>query len=413
MGVRMAWMWMVVCGVLLCLKGAAEGTDVLYLTWMHDPATTMTIQWHTELEETASEVRYHRVGEDVWREGEGSCKELKQGPVLVHTVELDELSPNAEYEFELRGEVYRFRTLPQELNQSVKFVIGGDAYCHLSKFRQMNEEIAALDPDFVVIGGDIAYTVNSRAVFKGHGWELHRWQNFFREWKDQMVTSDGRLIPLVVVVGNHDIKPTALTEQHQYYLFYELFAFPEPGIPYRTLDFGKYLSLFLLDSGHSVHIEGEQTRWLTQALSDRQEQDYKFALYHVGAYPSVYPFTGRTPKRIRYYWSPLFERYGVQVAFEHHNHAYKRTHRMKRGQIAPDGVLYMGDGSWGVTARKPKEMWYLEKKAKVNAVCVITLSREGGKIEAMDLHGDMIDRVSLAPPKRAVGHRPLSYLRGS
>lgn len=392
----------------------AQSPSVLYLTWMHDPTTTMTVQWHSDDPAEASAVSYHKRGETGWSEQTGGYAPLPSSRILVHTVELDGLEPDTLYEFRLgeRGsQSYSFRTLPASLTRPVKFVIGGDAYFYLSTFRKMNAQIAAQDPDFVIVGGDIAYTQNSRAVFKGKGWELSRWRRFFKEWKEQMVTSDGRLIPLVPVIGNHDIKQTTLSTKGQHYLFYELFALPEKGVSYRGLDVGDYLSLFLLDTGHSYHIEGQQTQWLDKQLSSKQLVPYKMAVYHVGAYPSVYPFYGSCPKKIRAYWSPLFERYQLQAAFEHHNHAYKRSFPMKQGAVHPDGVLYMGDGSWGVSARKPKEMWYLEKSAQVNAVNVITLTSEKGKVEALNIKGEKIDSVGLLPTQREVSWNEGRWLR--
>jgi len=377
----------------------AQNPSVLYLTWIHDPTSTMTVQWHTEQTDPESCVRYRKQGESTWLNREGSYNLLTQSDIIVHTVELDQLDPDTVYEFSLKegSKIYTFRTLPQTLSRSLKFVMGGDAYFYLSKFKLMNARIASLDPDFVVVGGDIAYTVNSRAVFKGKGWELNRWRRFLKEWKEHMVTSDRRMIPIIPVVGNHDIKQSSLIGKHQHYLFYELFALSEKGISYRTMDVGDYLSLFLLDSGHSFHIEGQQTKWLEDSLAERQKLPYKFASYHIAAYPSVYPFDGGVPKRIRYYWSPLFERYHLQAAFEHHNHAYKRTFPIKRGKSDPTGVVYMGDGSWGVSARKPKELWYLEKKAQANAVCLVTLQSEQGKVEAIDVSGSVIDQISFMP----------------
>lgn len=383
-------------------KGADDqlkAPDVLYLTWMHDPSTTMTVQWHSK--EADSQVSYRKVGESEWQVKEGVFNPLPKTKVLVHTVEMDELEPNTDYQFSLVGREgeYLFRTLPKSLAKPVKFVIGGDAYVSLSTLRKMNARIASQDPDFVVVGGDIAYTTNRRAVYKSDGWELNRWNIFLKEWKSLMVTSDGRMIPMMVVLGNHDIKPISLSPAPQHFLFYELFALEEKGKPYRVFDAGDYLSLFLLDTGHTYHIEGQQSEWLKNNLFRRENVLYKMAAYHVGAYPSVYSYKGGVPKKIRSEWSPLFERYRLNVAFEHHNHAYKRTFPMKDGKIDPEGVIYMGDGSWGISPRKPKKMWYLDFAERTNAVCLITLNSEKSTIEGINLKGEVIDSVTTLPTR--------------
>jgi acid phosphatase type 7 len=387
------------CTSLALAREKENSPSVLYLTWMHDPTTTMTIQWHTTDADGASQVAYRKKGEAEWQLKKGIYTLLPKTNLSIHTVELDGLKPGEEYQFRLIGKkgVHRFRTLASDLSKPVRFVVGGDAYFYLSVLRKMNEQIASKDPDFVVVGGDIAYTNGRRAVFKGKGWEIKRWRTFLKEWKKQMVTSDGRMIPIVPVLGNHDVKASTLTSMSHHFLFYELFAMPEKGTPYRVLDAGNYLSLFLLDSGHTFHIEGQQTQWLKQVLCERENVLYKMAAYHVAAYPSVYPYGSHSSKKIRSEWNPLFERYHLNIAFEHHNHAYKRTFPLKGSKVDPDGVIYMGDGSWGVTPRKPKRLWYLASIAQANAVCVVTLDSQRAVVEALDIHGDILDSVSTLP----------------
>src|ERR1700679_687065 len=40
-----------------------KAPSVLYLTWMHDPTTTMTVQWQSKGEDPLSEVFYRKMGE--------------------------------------------------------------------------------------------------------------------------------------------------------------------------------------------------------------------------------------------------------------------------------------------------------------------------------------------------------------
>ncbi len=391
----------------------AKGPSVLYLTWMHDPTTTMTVHWHTTSSDPMTQIAYRKQGEKEWQTKDGTYAHVPKTNLFIHTVELDDLNPGTDYQFQLVGKkgTYRFRTLAQDLSHPLRFVVGGDAYFYLSTLRKMNERIAACDPDFVVVGGDIAYTCGRRAVFKGKGWELKRWRTFLKEWKQQMVTSDGRLIPILPVIGNHDIKGITMIPMQQHFLFYELFAMPEKEVPYRAFDVGNHLSLFLLDSGHSFHVSGRQTEWLKQALSKRENVSYKMAAYHVAGFPSVYPYRGSNAKQIRMNWSPLFERYHVNVAFEHHNHAYKRTFPIRNDKINPDGVVYMGDGSWGVTPRKPKKMWYLANAAQTNSVCLVTLTPELSLVEAIDIKGNIIDSTTTFPNNPQLAWNEKSLLK--
>ncbi len=399
----------------MCSMGFASSPSILYLTWTQDPTTTMTVQWHTAPKEKTSEVLYRKAGDSEWQTKSGGCLRLLKTDYLVHTVELEQLQPNSDYEFSIQGKqgAYKFRTMPKVLDRPVRYVIGGDAYYYFDRFYMMNAQIAAHDPDFVVVGGDIAYSYGHRAVMKRKNWAIDRWRTFLQQWKKQMVTSDGRLIPLLAVVGNHDVRKLRADPERYEVMFYELFAMPDRKVSFRTLDFGQYLSLFLLDSGHSYPVRGRQADWLKQGLGERENFSYKMAVYHVGAYPSVYSYTGAIPEEIRKTWCPLFEKYHLNAAFEHHSHAYKRTHLIKEEKIDPAGVLYLGDGSWGVSPRKVKNagMWYMARGEQVNAVCLVTLTRQLGAIQALSIDGQIIDAVDTYPISNLVSYNPVRLLR--
>ena len=57
----------------------------------------------------------------------------------------------------------------------------------------------------------------------------------------------------------------------------------------------------------------------------------------------------------------MFERYNVDAVFEHHDHAFKRTHPLLDGRINENGIVYLGDGSWGQIRRPdpPEKRPYL------------------------------------------------------
>lgn len=368
----------------------ADPPSALYLSLQGDPTSSMVIQWHTPVKEGETSLFFREEGEKEWQVVGGEAERLEKSSLLVHTVELTHLNPDTVYYFHLGSEksAYKFRTCPKTLHRRVRFAVAGDAYFYLYPLRKINKEIAKADPDFVVIGGDIAYTNGHKSLFKGKDWESKRWGTFFKEWQKQMVAPDGRLIPMVVVVGNHDVRSRA-----PYNMFSTLFY---GASTYRAYDFGDYLSLICLDTGHLIPIEGTQTQWLESTLSSRRHFSYKLGVYHVGAYPSVYPYEGRVPTLIRQNWVPLFEKYGLQYAFENHNHAYKRTYPIREGRVDSTGVVYLGDGSWGVTPRKPKtpdERWYLAKAAQVNCFWLVTLDQKGCHLKSINREGKTIEEL--------------------
>lgn len=207
-----------------------------------------------------------------------------------------------------------------------------------------------------------------------------------------MVTSDGRLIPLLVAIGNHEVQGQFGQSPEQAPDFYSLFAMPgQRG--YNVLDFGRTMSLILLDSQHTHRVEGEQTNWLAQTLAERQDVTHLFAVYHLPAYPSVRSFDHWAAVKIRRYRVPLFEQFGLDVAFEHNDHAYKRTHPIRANQVDPQGVLYLGDGTWGTDLEEPREDWYLAKTASTNYFILVTIDGQSRSFLAIDSQGQVIDRV--------------------
>lgn len=354
----------------------------VYLSWYGDPTQTMTVQWISSEDDHEDQIH---LGDQVFPGSHHFVEEW-----IVHEATLTDLKPDTEYTFQIGEDPkeYRFRTAPKELSHPVRFVIGGDADQVKKIFHQMNRTVVAQDPLFAVIGGDIAYSLFSGPV-RTERRSLRRWVAFLEDWSDQLQTEEGRLIPLLVVAGNHDITPT------NYDLFFQFFAFPEKQL-YRAVDFGNYLSLLLLDTGHFSPIEGAQTEWLEGALKARTQVPYRFPVYHIAAYPSHYPFENPTSEQIRTLWSPLFEQFNCKIAFEHHNHTYKKTFPIKAGKIDPSGIVYLGDGAWGVPPRATYNRWYLEKRSAKNNVYLVELtSSNEATIRALDLKGQTLDEFKL------------------
>jgi hypothetical protein len=180
------------------------------------------------------------------------------------------------------------------------------------------------------------------------------------------------VIPVVAAIGNHvvwggylDRHPgyvqTVIWRQRIAQVFYQVFPFTgQPG--YAALDFADYLSLVFLDTDHTNPIDGQQKDWLKHTLAARNDGRHLFPVYHVTAYPSLRAYGDKTQTRVREHWVPLFEAHNVKVAFEHHDHLYKRTEPIRNGKVDPSGVVYIGDGSFGLVRsnreiKKPEDTW--------------------------------------------------------
>ena len=366
--------------------------ETLFLTWQRDPTTTMTVQWVGAPGETADTKVYygtaHLVGP--WQVQPTVAKPYPTTGLKVFRAELTGLRPGTDYQFRIgkHSPAYRFRTMPAKATDAVHFVSGGD--CGVNAHAVANNvQAARQDPMFAVVGGDLGYD-NGRSVEVSLA--------FLRNYSKHMVGRDGRLIPLVACIGNHEVDGGYGKPRSKAPFFYALFdgLYPETG--YAALDFGDYLSLVLLDTGHTSAIEGAQADWLAKALKERAERPHVFVVTHVPAYPSFRKMEGKdgkagTGEGNRKHWVPLFEKHRVPVVLEHHDHTFKRTRTLRDGLRDDDGVLYLGDGSWGRlrSPQKPESLPYLAATSRDYHLSLHRLQGEERFHLALDENGRVMD----------------------
>lgn len=359
----------------------------------------MTISWHTPSNRYPSYIHYREVGKSDWTTRLASSK-TPSGYLTVRRTTLQNLKPGHSYEFRIDDatESYAFKTLSADSKAPLNFAIGGDVYRSFALYKKMMDTVAKKSPQFVILGGDIAYTLRSPYFIHTKRFELKRWHTFFNEWSKRMVDRDGYLIPLVIVPGNHDVNGPPTSHITRDTLYYDFVPLQVEGRTYSAVDFTPLFSLFILDTGHGAPVEGAQTEWLSKALKERESVPLKIAVYHEAAYPAYYLPDSRNSKKMRRYWTPLFDEYHLNLAFENDNHTYKRTHPIKNQQIDPSGTLYLGDGAWGVDARRPKspaQLWYLAKSQQINHFYMIHYSAPNLQVESYDIKGKIIENIAI------------------
>jgi hypothetical protein len=383
--------------------------DTLFLTWQKDPTTTMTVQWVGTRGETADPnvqfapltAAWPQIGRELPTDARWSVVATTTTPYpmtdfKVFRAELTGLKPGTDYQFRIgkRSPTFRFRTMPAKATNPIHFISGGD--CGVNSHTVANNvQAARQDPMFTVIGGDLGYD-NGRFVDTSLA--------FLRNYSKNMIGRDGRLIPMVACIGNHEVDGGYNKPRSKAPFFYALFdgLYPETG--FASLDFGDYLSLVLLDTGHTTPIGGAQTDWLEKTLKARADHPNVLVVNHVPAYPSyrkfeATPATEDKPAKAgtgepnRDHWVPLFEKYRVPVVLEHHDHTFKRTKPLLNGSADANGVLYLGDGSWG-RLRNPKAPDKLHYLATASRDFHLSLHRIEGSERfhlALDESGRVMD----------------------
>lgn len=370
--------------------------DAVYLTLQDDPASSMRISWLSDEKNGENLVQFKKEKADEWQKKEATHFHLPQNvPYNLHYVDLAELEPETIYSFQLPGEEAprKFSTMPKTLEKSsVRFAVGGDIYPNeLAVFEEMAKTVATTNPHFVLMGGDLAYSVSEK---KKRTDDFSRWLSFLTSWTKTMKDAKGCHIPIVAGIGNHEVLGYFSQTPEQAKFYYSLFS-PTSHKSYRALCCGDYLVILLLDSNHTHPIAGEQTEWLKKELSESLDYSHCFAIYHVPAFPSVRYFRSRESSSIRRHWVPLFEKYHVSAVFENHDHAYKRTYPLIDGAPASNGVVYFGDGSWGAKPRIPKKAsrtTYLAKTASRRQFLLVELHDKKRTYTALTAHDHVIDK---------------------
>ena len=215
--------------------------DTLFLTWQRDPTTTMTVQWvGKEKEPAQAAISFTPLGKEKWQTVATADRAYPLSELRAFRAELTGLSPGTEYEFRVGDHKvpFRFRTMPTKATNSFSFISGGD--CGVNPHTVANNQIAAKqDPMFAIVGGDLAYD---------DGKKIDTNLQFMRNYHDNMVDSEGRLIPMVVCIGNHEVNGGYNKPRADAPFFFALYDGLFSEHSYATLDFGDYLSLVLLDT---------------------------------------------------------------------------------------------------------------------------------------------------------------------
>lgn len=375
----------------------------VYLTWQGDTSRTITVNYQTFEPTEASTVYFDTKPkngrpDEYQHEATGTSHQIPGLPDgrKIHWVELGGLTPGKTYYF-IAGDSrngftaeHKFCTIPSG-SQKLRFVIGGDMGVS-STVAVLLQHAAKLSPAFGIVGGDIAYAGDMLTNYL-------KWDAWLDLWETNMVTPAGYTIPMVLAIGNHEVRGGSASSPTNAMFFFSYFA-QSHGRSYYSRTFGENLAMFLLDSGHISPHDGEQAVWLDAQLTAHRGVPHQFAVYHVPLYPSVRAFEGSGSAKGRQTWLPIFDKHHLTTAFEHHDHAFKRSQLLRENKPDPHGTLYLGDGGWGMNARKvdAELRWYEAKAASLQHFWRVDVSRSRVEYRAINKEGKVFD---VYPPNAA------------
>jgi hypothetical protein len=387
----------------MALSGVAIAEpNQTYLTYSGDPETSIDINLVVERRVPKVMVYLDTQSRDGKREAYAQQIQAKYHQTLlelneencVYVVQLTDLTPDTVYYFVAGDEKYgyteerSFRTLPGG-DAPIRFASGGDMGTGTTA-RKLLELTGEQDPHFAVVGGDLAYA-------NGNFAEARDWTTWFKNWDKYCVTPDGHMVPMVMGIGNHEVNDFVSDDDRLRSPFYTSFFGRQADDIYYVRKFGDNMVFLMLDSGHLNPHHGEQTDWLKQQLETHRDVPYRFATYHIPLYPAHRDYEGAGSKAGRKNWGPLFDEYGLTIGFENHDHVLKRTKPIKGNEVASEGTIYVGDGTYGVSPRDidKEPRWYNEVEGSIAHFWLVDVATDSVKLKAISAAGKVVDSFSV------------------
>ena len=283
-----------------------------------------------------------------------------------------------------RSEVRSFQTAPGP-EHPWAFGILGDTQRNPDVTRKCADGIFALRPNFLLHVGDVV----------DDGFAKQQWVFDLFEPCSRLFSQ----VPCFPVIGNHE------KNSHWYY---DYFSLPAPEYWY-TFTYGN-AQFFMIDSNKDCKPGSEQYRWLEKALAE-SKATWKFTAHHHPCFSSDEDDYGDhlTGKPGSFRWGdsnarhlvPLYEKYGVDIAFAGHIHSYERTWPILQMTInQAKGVRYIvsGGGGGGLEQAAPQRSWFSVHVQRGHHYCVAAVQDRTIEFKAYDLEGRLFDTFSLTKP---------------
>ena len=281
-----------------------------------------------------------------------------------------------------RGDLHSFQTLPGP-DTPWAFGIIGDTQRNPPVTRACADGIFALRPNMTLHLGDVV----------DDGFAKQQWVFDLFEPCAKLFAQ----VPTYPVIGNH--------EQNAHW-YYDYFHLPPPEY-YYTFTIGN-AQFFMIDSNRDCKPGSEQYRWLEKALAE-SKATWKFTAHHHPCFSADEDdygdhLTGKPGKQ--YVWGdsnarhlvPLYEKYGVDLAFAGHIHSYERTWPILQMSInQAKGVRYLisGGGGGGLEQAAPQRSWFSIHVQRGHHYCFAAVHDRTIEFKAYDLEGRLFDTFNL------------------
>jgi hypothetical protein len=300
----------------------------------------------------------------------------KEPPVRLHQVNVCGLSPGTRYHYRVGGDgawsdVSSFSTAPAVDDPDRTVVIGvtGDSRNEPTILGRLLEDMTDRGVDFHLFSGDIV--------------DLSFVQGEWDDWFDAVGRSFATA-PFISANGNHDalalnyVTQIALPGNEQFFAF----------------DYGPAHIVVLDDSARNY--DEEQVAFLEADLPavDRERTPWVIAMHH----RPIWSFSNHSSTaRLQREWMPIYERHGVDLVLNGHDHNYQRMHPLRGGEIvdATEGVVYVVTGGGGAPLYGLTDNERQAVTTQSHHSLVLTVSTESIEGTAYGVDGTVLDTFSL------------------
>ncbi|KAI4345357.1 hypothetical protein L6164_012488 [Bauhinia variegata] len=284
---------------------------------------------------------------------------------IIHHVRLTGLEPNTMYQYRCgdpslpaMSDVHYFRTMPVSGPNSYpsRIAVVGDLGLTYNTTSTVNHMISN-HPDLILLVGDVCYA--DLYLTDGTGADCYscafsqtpihetyqpRW-DYWGRYMQPLVSN----VPTMVVEGDHEIEQQVYDQT--FVAYSSRFAFPseESGSSspfYYSFNAGG-IHVIMLGAYISYDKSEHQYKWLKKDLAsvDRKVTPWLVAAWHPPWY-STYAAHYREVECMRVALEDLLYKYGVDIVFNGHVHAYERSNRVYNYTLDPCGPVHItvGDG---------------------------------------------------------------------
>lgn len=308
----------------------------------------------------------------------------------VHTITLTNLEPEMNYFYEITARDEKgteissgnltFKTAVRE-DSAYSFAVIGDTEARPHINDVIAKAVWSERPNFLLNVGDLTDGGQQHHKFE---WNLEYFLGM-----NQLI---GR-IPMFPVPGNGE------SDLH-WYNRYHVLPLPEN---YYSFKFGN-AEFFMLDSNREMGPGTEQYAWLEKQLAASTAK-WKFCAHHHPTYTSDdddYGNSWEEPSnlgdlKVRS-MVPLYEKYGVDIVFFGHLHAYERTWPIAGGRVNQQkGVRYVQAGGAGgnLEDSTPTRNWFSTKLYRGHHYCIFNIHEGYLNFKMFDSEGRMRDTFEL------------------